>query len=373
MPHGRGYSGNITLRSPSGERITIPVPGRYKRGDGVLPNYVRPLSYGWDNESSAVKQGQRKDRRFIRLLSAGWKVIAENGQAVPEAEEEKKNTSEVDGSVRSGDASHGGNHASKEVKNSPNATQDGEKSRQRGSRGGRGKEKSEPYSGYNQTWAQYRRQGLLKRVGGKGLYCPGPVHATPELLKSAKQSAEFLKELIGRSSQKTKSSVTIDAERLLVALEIGDDPLPALEVPDQRPKVKVLVTPDCSGSCQDWSGLGQAWALHLAEIPDVDVIYFTNCNGHFWEVEGGIAVDRILEKESIDLVLYLGDGDGRDDCRKWAEKGAMVIALDSYCAKVCSPRKNSEKIGRGTLHWVDRVSAHSPWSWTESVRLCLTK
>jgi hypothetical protein len=148
-------------------------------------------------------------------------------------------------------------------------------------------------------------------------------------------------------------------------LEIGDNPLPPLEDPDERPKLKILVTPDCSGSTQGWNGLGQAWALHLSRIPDVDVIYFTNVNGELREIEEDAAIQKLME--SVDVVLYLGDGDGYELCRHYASNGATVLALDSYSASVAKPRLKIEKAGSGMLYWVDRVSAREPETWTRSI------
>lgn len=109
-----------------------------------------------------------------------------------------------------------------------------------------------------------------------------------------------------------------------------------LEDPDERPKLKILVTPDCSGSTQNWSGLGQAWALHLSRIPDVDVIYFTNFNGELWEVEGDAATRKLIE--SVDVVLYHGDGDSDGLCRRYASYGATVLACWTHTAPTTPTR-----------------------------------
>lgn len=47
----------------------------------------------------------------------------------------------------------------------------------------------------------------------------------------------------------------------MIALEINEDPTPYLEVSAKQPRMRILITPDCSGSCQDWSGIAQGWSL----------------------------------------------------------------------------------------------------------------
>ncbi|HXH26530.1 MAG TPA: hypothetical protein VNG90_01405, partial [Candidatus Acidoferrum sp.] len=169
-----------------------------------------------------------------------------------------------------------------------------------------------------------------------------------------------------------KRGITVDIYRLLVALEVGDNPLPALEAPNHKRKLRILATPDCSGSTQGWNGLGQAWALHLAKLPDVEVVYAANFNGQFFELSSDKATTELIE--SVDLVLYLGDHDGRQMCEHYASLGATVVALDSYSASVAKPRlATSMALGQGTLYWVDRVSAKEPATWAKAVELCLSR
>lgn len=385
--NGRGYSGKVTLRSPSGESVTITVPGRSRHrkidnaarrrrssrarfGPAPEPTepqkgvYITPRGYG---HAFSQEEAVRQDKKFRRLLSAGWKVVACDGKPVGSEEQEedvgeekKKNTSVVVGTTKSGDASHGGKHASAEVEDSPNAARSGKKTRKcRGGQKHRSKRCRQKRS---------QERGGLRPQGGNGVYALTPLQVTPAILKSAEKSAELLAELVGRSHLKVRRSVTVNAEALLVALETGDNPLPPLENPDERPKLKILVTPDCSGSTQDWSGLGQAWALHLSKLPDVDVVYCVNSNGEFWEVDDAGSRKLI---ESVDVVLYLGDGDGHELCQRYASYGATVVALDSYCANYANPRRKSENRGQGVLHWVDRVHASEPDTWTRSIELCL--
>ena len=347
----RGYSGQVTLRSPSGESVTIKPPGRFKNSRGqVVEQSYDPRHVG---------------RRLRQLFSAGWKVVACNGQPVskPEVgEEEKKNIDLVVGTTQTGDASHGGNHASKEVRDSPNAAKQGEKSRK--CRGGQ-KKRRDLSRAFKARRIQVQK---AKFTGSVGVYSPQPLEENARLLASAERSAEFLAELVGRSHLKVRRGVSVNTEKLLIALEIGDNPLPPIEYPAERPKLRILVTPDCSGSCQGWSGLGQAWALHLSRIPDVDVTYVTNSNGEFWGIHKE-DTPRLIE--AVDVVLYLGDGDGRVLCERYASLGATVLALDCFAASVARPRLKSSNLGQGALYWVDRVCAKTPETWSRAIELCL--
>ncbi len=236
----------------------------------------------------------------------------------------------------------------------------------RGNRGGR-KERKQKQGSKPRIRIKVQNAG---QNGGAGVYSPQPLQTNPALLKSAEESAEALARLVGRSAKKVKRGVTIDVEKLLVALETGNDPLPALETPDEKPKLRILVTPDCSGSTQSWNGLGQAWALHLSKLPDVDVVYYENFNGEFWEVKENEEVQKLIN--SVDVVIYLGDGDGTELCRRYTSYGATVVALDSYCASLENPRLTStEQIGNGTLYWVSSVSAKAPHTWKTGIELCL--
>lgn len=367
-----GYRGKVILRSPSGEHTELHLFGRHMKY-GLRSASSRPKGQSrvapnvW-GDGNPGRSAERANRRFYRLLSAGWKVVkqydfepdADDSEA---GEEEKKDASLVVGTTQTGSASHGGKHASAEVEDSPNAAKRGKRERKcRGGQKNRRKKKG----------SQRRVRIRVQHANGgsnAAVYAPQPLQVTPKLLASAEQSAELLAELVGRSPLKVERGIRVNTEKLLIALETGDDPVPTLEERDERPKLKILVTPDCSGSTQSWNGLGQAWALHLSRLPDVDVIYFTNFNGEFWNQEADAESRRLIE--SVDVVLYLGDGDGQELCQQYASHGAIVVGLDSFCANVARPRLKSKTIGQGVIHWVDRVSANEPDTWARSIELCL--
>lgn len=357
---GRGYAGSVQMVSPSGETTTIPVPGRYRwQGKWKIRD---ANSYS----EEARNQAERRDRAFRRLLSQGWRVASqrEMEKTGVAGEEEQKATDVVDGSAKTGQASHGGDHASCEVKDSPNRAK-------RGNRGGRSGTRQE--RGIRKAQQSQPKTSLapVTQKGGGAVFSAQRLSVHPQMQTSAEKSAELLGELVGRSAQKTPSGVVVDAFKLLTALEIGDNPLPPLETRAQKPRLRVLVTPDCSGSTQNWNGLGRAWALFLAKLPDVDVVYHENMNGQFWH---GMSPHPEAEKllSEADVVVYLGDSDGESLCRSYAEKGATVLALDCHCASVAKPRLRyvSQK-GSGSLYWVDRVSAKQPETWYQALKLVL--
>ena len=197
--------------------------------------------------------------------------------------------------------------------------------------------------------------------------------ASPEALLAAEQAAGLLGELAGKASLKAQASRGIDVSGLLLALETGDNPLPFLESPIERPRARVLVTPDCSGSTQGWSWVARAWARALSSHPELEVAYVENCNGSLYKGNGSSG--SFTEKEErlllggLDLLVYLGDEDGRLLAEARARAGTLVIALDSFAASVQRPRLRSSE--RGRLLWIDRVSAKAPLTWVEGLRLAL--
>lgn len=353
-----GYKGWLTLVSPSGETKTIWLHGRTK--------------YSGDAWPDEVCRATRYAREFYSLLSAGWKVrgrsTAAEVEAAPQAaedgesgEEDKKDTSEVDGSTKTGRQSHGGDHASGEVENSPNAAKNGK--RPRGKRGGRG---------HGQAQEAPKDGPPLRKHGSTGVYTFTGYKPTEEALRSAKESAELLARLIGRSALKIRAGTRVDTQRLVLGLETedADEVLKALDTPAEKRKLKILVSEDRSGSCSNWSAVGGSWAVQLATLPDVEVFHVENSNGMLMDMEHEEVVALL---GNIDLMVYLGDRDGRRLCEQYASKGATVVAMDCYAACARNPRLRATKHGTGVLYWVDRVSSHHPEGWVQGLRMALSK
>lgn len=143
---------------------------------------------------------------------------------------------------------------------------------------------------------------------------------------------ELLKQIVQTTSDKKfKKPRRPHAVKIWKALKTGENPLPYLEVPNDKRQLKVLATPDISGSCQNFSHLSQGFALVLAKMEDVAVTYIENHNGQL------IGIEWTKEKSAQfcsaqDIVFYLGDDDCVENALIAAEKGATFIAFSSYRA-----------------------------------------
>ena len=143
---------------------------------------------------------------------------------------------------------------------------------------------------------------------------------------------ELLKQIVQTTSDKKfKKPRKPDALKIWQALKTGENPLPYLDVPQKKRQLKVLATPDISGSCQNFSHLSQGFALVLAKMEDVAVTYIENHNGQL------IGIEWTKEKSAQfcsaqDIVFYLGDDDCVENALIAAEKGATFIAFSSYRA-----------------------------------------
>lgn len=378
----RGYAGRTTLRSPDGHRETVTLPGRVRVRVGGQ-RQVRPVR----------GRPGRAERRFYRLLSAGWVVEATDRQqpgkdgAAASVQKPPEEVSQVaPATSESSEATHGGSEATGEVPDSPNAAEQGQQPNghghgqqapqtspqqqpQRGQRGRRGQ--GQAPRGQQRPAAVLRPQ----RTGSGQVWSPQPLTVTAQVRRQAHQSGQVLAQLVGaRGARAVPAGTRVDPAELMVTLETGDNPLPALERPQQRPRSRVLVTADSSASCQDWSGVGRAWAVQLAGLDDVDVVHVDNFNGRLVSPDGTPLGDPGGLLDGVDVVVYLGDDDGRRLCGRYADAGALVVGLDNRCATVARPRV-AERVrarGGGELVWVDRVSARDPQTWTRALQLALT-
>lgn len=395
-----GYWGRVTLSSPDGTRTeTVILPCRYRASGS------RDLLIGGTRDGD---RDQRHTRRFYRHLSGGWTIRHAERGLPPTAAPEQKAPEEIDkvaeATSLSSESVHGGQEATKDVTSSPNAADDGQSVTNRGARHGLGgqdedasQEASDTPDDAREEVREHQRDSLPRRPrgrrggrprrvssgsqapdaddmlasrrGGRGLHCRTPLEPSRRTQAAAAASAKLLKGLVGRAVNDTPSGTQVDAERLLLTLETGDNPLPALDVPRKRPRARVLISPDCSGSTQDWSGVGQAWAIAIAGADGLEVVYEENTNGELPE-PGDTA--QLLAK--VDLVVYLGDSDGHVLCHKYANQGATVIALDSYKASWANPRVREDVRTRsGRLLWLDRTSAKDPDTWTAALEHALAR
>jgi len=385
MNAGKGYRGLVTLRSPNGDQTaTIKLAGRVRSTYGGLIPAARDA------------QAKIAEKRFQRLLSQGWKIslkasfdqdeeVDEEASAAEEAddleegvagEEDAKDTDEVNGATQQGNKSHGGKHASKEVKNSENAADGG--TRSRGCRAGRSAaskaaKQADMRKAFQEAKASKQaQQRLFGKHKGSLVADPQPFRLAPEVRSSCEGTVEILAEVIGKASQKLPKGTNVDLEGLLLAFETGEDPLPYLERPRVQRKSRVLVTPDCSRSCANWSGTARAWAKLLAEHPDVEVEYTEVFDQTFrWDAKPGGPPRTVSAKTQefladFDVLIYLGDHAG-EYFRMYAELGLTVICLEAnavaYMANGKPRIRTDEFVGEGRHFRVDRVAANDPATW----------
>lgn len=133
--------------------------------------------------------------------------------------------------------------------------------------------------------------------------------------KDVKRTVKALMSFFGKYLDKEVTRHRIDIEGLIVALEDADDLTRYLEMPlPQKPKTKVLLTIDVSGSC---SGFADSFLSLSKEIKEkvknlpIEITIAENVNGNFLsEEELPISrSDRSQIIKEFDLVIYFGDFD----------------------------------------------------------------
>ena len=213
----------------------------------------------------------------------------------------------------------------------------------------------------------------------RGIYSYSEVVFNAKVYHAAKKSAAVLSAFIGKSLALLEYGIKSDIPQLLIRLESGDNPIPALEVPQNRPKMKIMISPDCSPSTHDWNGLSCAWAIMLAKSPDLDVLFCVNSNGE----PVNMSSDRYLTlMRSSDMIIYLGDADGMFHNKAWArDYGQHVIALSSAQTSIGNIPKYKldnkmvhlivQKYKRGVLRYVTGVSSKDPRTWVKALNLCM--
>ncbi len=236
-----GYTGVVDLVSRDGEKATLRLPGRRKSADGTIAG-------GW------TEADKLKERRFYQLLSAGWKVNSTamvdasdddatdpGKQQSPEAsaaedkpssnpeQNESEGVDEVaEATSLSSEDVHGGNEATKDIADSPNAAdnginpdnkgadegiggregrgQQGEGGKHysgRGSRGGRGQKQLEQKVQRRQKLQRQQAAEQWRKSAGIGTFSPQALRVDSAIAESAERSAHVLPRIEGTSQQKT--------------------------------------------------------------------------------------------------------------------------------------------------------------------------
>lgn len=213
----------------------------------------------------------------------------------------------------------------------------------------------------------------------RGIYSYSEITFNSKVYSAARKSAELLSNFVGKSQAMIEYGVKPDIPDFLIRLKGGDNPLPSLERPNERPKMKVMITPDCSPSTQPWNGLACAWAIMLAKNPDLDVLYCVNSNGDPVKVS---SEKYLTLMRSSDIIIYLGDSDAMSHNKEWARDfGLHVICLSSVHTSIgvvpqWKIKQNKvhlivQKYGRGVLRYATGVSDKDPRTWARALNLCL--
>lgn len=397
-------------------------------------HYDRPLLLARQREDgmfecitheNALSSGARQ--RLARLLGRGWRVVAcgHSGYCAQFIEEElaalaeklreyaPKETDEVAPSSELGreDAVHGGRNASGEVPESPNPFEGGNQPASSESESGddalnlneSGDVQGEPENAAEPVeaptdeepadWEKFVPAVVPigyggdeePRRGGASAYAPTePEKLSPAARKAARETARVLMRIIGIRAEIDRLGV--DFVELAWRARRGIDPKPALERPSASQRAKILMTPDVSGSCQDFSPVWQAVGIEIQKMLGGagDVLYVENINGALSRDDEIIPEDEVTEiLRDVDVVLYAGDADGYSTTVELAQRGAIVVVFDNYRAsELPAPRvaqgrttlwgnkfPATGRFGRGARIWVVGVHARRPETWVKAAEL----
>lgn len=270
-------------------------------------------------------------------------------------QEAKKDTSEVAPSTGDSDGKlHGGNNASKEVKDSPNAAKGGESVKNLGLTAENVKKlaKASKNSAYHGKHPK----------GGGGL---GQLHLMPEEKLAAsdkaniKEAANLLAKIIGRG--KPEETNSIGYTDLVLAMQRGEDLRRYLDVDvEKENSLRILITVDSSGSTCWQSGFTVALAKYLSSMPNLDVEYVKNFNGsiNFRDMDAA-------ELSSFDVMIYIGDDDGKNLILESHSKKVFCLGMSNVKCNVGTP--NITERSKNAV-WVESVSGKDSGSILRAIK-----
>lgn len=380
---------------------------------------VRLTTHGWIFMTTLVRgYGRQPDPSLARLFARGWQIIGvKNGwrNAVPPplidpavGDPDPKDTDEVaESSEQDGDL-HGGSHASCEVQDSPVApkesTQQGNATGQPCGEGGSAAgevgvgnneansvegaststDDQSPWAGdWRLLWEEPPLPSLEPFTVSDRKNGPAPAWAPRDARTldaderaAAAQTARLFAQLVGNVRQRDR--LGLDAVELAWRVRAQVDPSPALTRPRWTHRASILVTPDVSGSCQDWSPVWTGVTKFLREqlSSEIELLFVENVNGVLIDQHGNplqpALVDHLLERCSV--VFYAGDKDGIELTEQYAHAGAVVITFDNYRARDAAPYVNPDLsgfCGAGQRVWIASVSAREPRTWVNAAQLAV--
>lgn len=305
----------------------------------------------WDCQHNTMNS------QIAEILSNGGRLsYTWQGWSLPFSllyKEAKKETDEVAlATIKQSHEKHGGDHASKEVKNSPNPVNDGKQIRKRGKRGGASKAAKR---------TQANRDAMIASIGNGNSYAPpSRLIDNPGIRHYAKKIASVLSTWAGTNTQEASEEERFDVLGFIKATETGEDLRPYIEAEFEEDSVKVLVTPDFSGSCSWCSKITGAFARELSKTTGIDVTYVENCNGYPFSKDGWELDWRDIPA-SFDCVIYVGDYDAIDQMEYLYSSGKAkkIIALSNYGCNHNTPQVDRE-FSHHNVIWVTHVNGNDP-------------
>lgn len=226
----------------------------------------------------------------------------------------------------------------------------------------------------------YEIRDFEKNAAGGGDFLKGiPRNKfTPEQKKSVQETCRLLTRMATTGTRETsmKTKLDLNAEELIMALELDDDPMPAIDFPYRVPMARIIISPDVSGSCEKWFRISTAWADALAMFISRiggKVAVADNYNAEFNNGLDMFGYD-------CDLFLYLGDSHGYDPWNREYKKklrksiflssdnngGSDFILQDSTYPKI--------KIDKASIKdhvFVHGISPTDTMTWVKGLKLAL--
>jgi len=290
---------------------------------------------------------------------------------------------------------HGGDNASKEVEESPNSADDGsedkKESDQKGENGEDGEgEPSNPdgengEDGEGEPSNPDGENGEVSSESDDNSYIePSEDSSTGyrgkpvddkslRFTKGIRAFNELMLNLVG-DSQDPQFTERFSPAKYIQYRNEKRSIIPALHHHiELESKVKVLVTPDMSGSTVGWSSISQQLAKHFKKgISNADVTIIDNFNGYISNKgyhNTPSYNDTISTLSKYDIVLYLGDTDAEEilTSPEMAKVETQIICLDNSYSNVGDVRLVNQQ-NPNTI-WINGVSVKRDNDLKKAARL----
>lgn len=227
-----------------------------------------------------------------------------------------------------------------------------------------GERKKRVHRGKKKKKTPHRSQ--IQWGGGNEIFSPPGFRKPSESEKKAAQEAAniFLKWL---GTGEPKEEEEFDLLGFVKAVQIGEDLRPYIQSDIEREEtVRILITPDQSGSTCSWSDVSTAFAYALQEQGKklgVSVALIPNFNGTPVISDQDVSWSEI---ERVDVVLYLGDNDAMESIQKVPAN--RIIALSNVYSSVRDGEPRICQDIPGVI-WVEGVAGRDVTSFTKALKI----